>query len=232
MDFKTIYASQAVAYQRMIDYEDYQGHLLPALAAIRPLDGLDVVEFGAGTGRLTVLLAPLVGTLRAFDASAHMLALAGERLGAIDAAHVQLAVADNACLPVPDACADLALEGWSFGHLTGWYPDTWRQEAARALAELERVLRPGGTALLIETLGTGTETPQPPNAALADLYAWLEGEEGFTHAWIRTDFQFPTPQVAADATRFFFGDALADDLLAGGKTILPECTGLWWKDSF
>ena len=199
MDFKTIYASQAEAYQRMIDFEDYQGHLLPALAAIRPLDGLDVVEFGAGTGRLTVLLAPLVGTLRAFDASAHMLALAEERLGAIDAPHVQLAVADNARLPVPDDCADLALEGWSFGHLTGWYPDTWRQEAARALAELERVLRPGGTALLIETLGTGTEMPAAaqcrPGRAIR-----LAGRGARLHARLDSN-RLPVPHAAGRRRR-------------------------------
>jgi ubiquinone/menaquinone biosynthesis C-methylase UbiE len=229
VDFKTIYASRAEAYQRMIDYEDYQGHLLPALEAICPLAGLDVVEFGAGTGRLTVLLVPLVGSIQAFDASAHMLSVAERHLRQTGTRNWQLDVADNAHLPVPDGCADFALEGWSVGHLTGWYPDTWRQEAARVLAELRRVLRPGGTAILIETLGTGIEQPQPPNAALADLYAWLEADHGFTRTWIRTDYRFPSPEVAAESTRFFFGDALAGDLLAGGKTILPECTGLWWR---
>jgi len=34
---------------------------------------LDVVEFGAGTGRITRLLAPEVQSIRAFDASEHML---------------------------------------------------------------------------------------------------------------------------------------------------------------
>jgi len=227
--FKTIYASRAADYQRMIDYEDDQVCLLPALDSIHPLAGADVVEFGAGTGRLSVLLAPTVRSLRAYDASAHMLAVARRRQAATGRRNWRLAVADNAHLPAPDARADLAVEGWSFGHLTGWYPDTWREEVRAPLAEMRRVLRPGGTAVVIETLGTGVEHPQPPNAALAELYALLEGEYGFQCLWIRTDYAFPSPEVAAGATRFFFGDELADRLLAERRTILPECTGLWWR---
>ncbi len=228
VDFRTIYASRAADYQRLIDHEDAGGNLLPALERIRPLRGLDVVEFGAGTGRLTVLLAPVVRSIRAFDASFHMLNLAVERLrtGGLNA---PVAVADNARLPLPAASADLAIEGWSFGHLTGWYPETWPEEADRALNEMWRVLRPGGTAIVIETLGTGRETPLPPTAALADFYRRLEDQYGFASLWIRTDYRFASPGQAAGATRFFFGDALADELLAGRHTILPECTGLWWR---
>ncbi len=227
--FKTIYASRAADYQRMINYEDVQGCLLPALDSIHPLAGADAVEFGAGTGRLSVLLAPHVRSLRAYDASAHMLAVARRRLAATGRRNWRLGVADNARLPAPDACADLAVEGWSFGHLTGWVPQTWREAIRAPLAELRRVLRPGGTAVVIETLGTGVEQPQPPNAALAALYALLEEEYGFQRFWIRTDYVFPSPEVAAESTRFFFGDELADRLLAERRTILPECTGLWWR---
>ncbi len=228
-DFQTIYARHAAAYQRMIAYEDYQGHLLPALARIRPLDGLDVVEFGAGTGRLTVLLAPLVRRIWAVDRSAHMLGVAASRLAVSGARGWRLAVADSRQMPFPAACADLALEGWSFGHLTGWHPDNWPDEVRRALAEMMRLLRPGGTALVIETLGTGRETPHPPTGALAAFYALLENEYGFASSCIRTDFCFESPQQGADLTRFFFGDELADGLLRENRRVLPECTGLWWR---
>ena len=52
-DYQAIYQNQAAQYELMVSREDYQGNLLPALNAIRPLAGLDVVELGAGTGRLT-----------------------------------------------------------------------------------------------------------------------------------------------------------------------------------
>ncbi|RAP21073.1 hypothetical protein C2W64_03656 [Brevibacillus laterosporus] len=30
------------------------------------------------------------------------------------------------------------------------------------MSEIKRVLRPGGTAIIFETMGTGYETPHPP----------------------------------------------------------------------
>ena len=90
-------------------------HLLPALDAICALSGLEVVEFGAGTGRLTRLLTPHVHTIRAYDVSPHMLATGRETLLATGTDNWTLAVADNRWLPEAATSADLVIEGWSFG---------------------------------------------------------------------------------------------------------------------
>lgn len=225
--FREIYAHHADLYDRLVSYEDYEGHLLPALMAICPLQGQDVVEFGAGTGRVTALLAPHVRTLYAFDASHHMLGVAARRLRNMP--NVRLAVAENGALPLPAALADVAIEGWSFGHATEWHPKRWQKHIRAALAEMHRVLRPGGTMILIETLGTGRESPQPPSERLAAFYAWLENALGFSHTWVRTDYRFPSPQEAERLVRFFFGDDLAERVVRERLTFLPECTGLWWR---
>lgn len=229
VDFKAIYAEQAAAYQRMIAHEDYQGHLFLALDRLCMLSGIDVVEFGAGTGRLTVMLAPLVRRILAFDISTHMLETAVTRLRAGGWTNWLAGIADNARLPVAANCADLAIEGWSFGHLTGWYPESWHGEIDRVVNEMCRVVRPGGMAIILETLGTGYEQPQPPTDELAVFYHLLEVKYGFKSEWIRTDYQFESPEQAAENTRFFFGDELADRLIAKQQSILPECTGIWWR---
>ncbi len=77
---KEVYEAHADQYERLIQREDYQGNILSAIESYCPLDGLDVVELGAGTGRLTRLLAPYVKSIKAFDASAHMLETAAESL--------------------------------------------------------------------------------------------------------------------------------------------------------
>jgi ubiquinone/menaquinone biosynthesis C-methylase UbiE len=228
--FRRIYAAHADRYDQMVSREDYQGNLLPALEHIRPLAGLDVVEFGAGTGRLTRLLAPLVHSIRAFDVSRHMLGVASDSLRRMGLNNWHLAVADNSSLPAGSGCADLAIEGWSFGHATGWYPDHWREVIGAALAEMRRVLRPGGTAVVIETLGTGFETPHPPNPVLAEFYLWLEREHGFAPSWVRTDYRFESLEEAVELTRFFFGDELAGQVEQHGWIILPECTGIWRRE--
>ena len=227
--FQNIYAHHADQYEALVAREDYQGNILAALQQIRPLHNLDVVEFGAGTGRLTCLLAPLVKSIRAYDASAHMLDVATARLRALNLANWQTAVADNRRLPTESGSADLAIEGWSFGHCVGWFPGSWREEIDGALAEMRRVLRSGGTMVLLETLGTGRETPQPPTAGLAECYAWLEQERGFNASALRTDYRFGSLTEAERLTRFFFGDELADTVVQNNWVNLPECTGIWWQ---
>lgn len=227
--FEEIYAEHGDAYDALVSREDYQGNLFRTLDGITPLAGLDVVELGAGTGRLTRMLVPVVGSIRAFDASAHMLEVARRHLSETGLDNWSLEVAPNDRLPVADASADLALEGWSIGHAVGWYPETWREEIGRALGEMRRVLRPSGTMIVIETLGTGAETPTPPTEGLAQLYQWLEQEHGFERLAIRTDYRFMNVAEADTLTRFFFGDALADRIVRENMMILPECTGVWWK---
>jgi ubiquinone/menaquinone biosynthesis C-methylase UbiE len=78
-----VYQQHAEQYERLIQREDYQNHILRAVEQICPLKGMDVVDLGAGTGRLTRILAPHVGTIRAYDSSAHMLARAQSCLHAM-----------------------------------------------------------------------------------------------------------------------------------------------------
>src|SRR5215213_5558116 len=94
-DYQAIYQNQAAQYDLMVSREDYLGNLLPALQGIHALDGLDVVEVGAGKGPLTKLLAPLVGSLLALDISEHMLVKLRENLP-----DVSIIASDNRSLPL------------------------------------------------------------------------------------------------------------------------------------
>jgi len=104
--------------------------------------------------------------------------------------------------------------------------DDWRAHVGRALAEMRRALEPGAPLVVIETLGTGSETPAPPNPGLAEYYAWLEAQ-GFARMTIRTDYRFASVDDAATVTGFFFGPTFAERVRAQGWARVPECTGIW-----
>ena len=228
-DFHEVYRAHATEYEAMVSVEDYEGNVPALIQRIAPAKGKTVLDIGAGTGRLTILLAPEAAEVIAVDRAPAMLEITGERARNAGYANVETRIADHRSLPLPDESVDLAVAGWTFGHSTEWDAD-WKTEIGKSLAEAFRVLKPGARLIIFETMGTGSETPAPPNAALAALYAWFEGDQGFTeHGWLRTDYRFETPEQGAELTRFFFGDEMADRILADRMTILPECTGWWAK---
>ena len=227
-DHKEIYRKQASEYEVLVSREDYQKNLPRALGQIRPFDGLDVVELGAGTGRLTCMMAPFAKTILVSDISGHMLDVAAAKLEKTGLQNWTVTVADNRALPFVNRVADISIAGWSLGYNTMWHADSWRKEIGQALAEMKRVLRPGGTVVILETLGTGSEKPCPPTDDLATYYAWLEKEHGFSSTWIRTDYRFESLSEAQEATRFFFGNEFADRIGRENWVTLPECTGIWW----
>jgi len=225
--FARIYAERADAYEAMTSREDYKGNLPATLAGICDTEGMDIVDLGSGTGRLAAMLAPKAHSVAAFDLSPAMLRVADCRLRAGGLENWRTAVADHRGIPLPGACADVVLSGWSLVYTVVWYPETWQQELYRALREIQRVLRPGGTVVVFETMGTGHETPNPP-ADLLPYFGALE-DAGFLSTWFRTDFRFADEEEAKSITTFFFGDEIADAIQGDAPAILPECTGVWWR---
>jgi ubiquinone/menaquinone biosynthesis C-methylase UbiE len=221
-----IYLTEAQQYEALVSREDYQGNILKALDEVVNVDGLDVLDLGAGTCRLAGLLAPRIRSLRAFDLSAHMLSLCRAKLQKSNLKDWVTAVADHRRLPVPSHSADLMVSGWSVSYVAVWNPERWREELDAWYREAKRVLRAGGTIVLFESLGTGNETPQPLTH-LENVYRWLD-ETGFQNKWIRTDYKFDSYQQAAKIAGFFFGEEMQRRIMNEKLSILPECTGVYW----
>jgi len=225
-DLMAIFQEQAPKYDLLVSREDYQGNLLQCLRSIVPVEGRRVVELGAGTGRLTRQLAPLAASIDAFDAAEPMLKVAETRLRALGLGNWRLQVADNRKVPVQTQWADVVVAAWSICCLAAYEGEGWIREVQTALGEMQRVTAPGGTALIIETLGTGYSTPNAP-AELRPYYQLLE-REGFNSVFIRTDYLFQNMEEAVDLTTFFFGkDPLGALLQTDHGVLLPECTGVW-----
>lgn len=215
-------------YELLVSKEDLDGNIPAAIAEIVDVTGKDVVDIGAGTGRLACMLAPNARRLTAVDFAADMLRIAADKLTGMGLSNWKVAVADSRQLPLEDRSADVVTAGWSICYLGSSNQAEWEADLRRVMDEIDRILKPGGTVIIFETLGTGNEEPAVP-ASLASYYGALVEQYGFRYRWIRTDYRFDSPDQAERLCRDFFGDELGDRIREGQSSVVPECTGIWWK---
>lgn len=224
-DHDQIYMKQAEMYERMISKQPL---LADTMKEIRDYRNLDVVDLGAGTGRLSSVIAADAKSLICTDNSKAMLELLQSKLAQLELNNWTTIVADHRNLPVETASIDLVVSGWSISYLTNTNHPTWQNNIRTIMSEISRVLRPHGTVIIIETMGTGTKTPNPPDF-LTNYYRVLEEEYGFQHRWVRMDYHFSSIEEARELTGFFFGDEMAEKVRENYWITVPECAGIWWK---
>lgn len=107
------------------------------VARSEPGNGDRAVDIGAGTGLLTLALAERVEHVWALDISPAMCEYLRAKATSAELVNVEIAVGSAVSLPLVDATADLVVSNYCFHHLSD--PDK-----RRALAEIHRVLVPGG----------------------------------------------------------------------------------------
>lgn len=219
-----IYQTEAEMYDLLISK---QPSLFPVIDALKPVAGLDILDLGAGSGRLTCQLAPKAKSILALDESQAMLDVTANKLQKAGLQNWSTRVADHRALPVQNQSVDLVVSGWSICYLGSSNLPKWKTNIRQVMAEIQRVLRPGGCAIIMENFGTASETPDPPSF-LNDYFELLEKEFGLSTTWVRADYAFDTLEEAERLTRFFFGDDIADRVVRKGWVHVPECAGVWW----
>lgn len=111
-----------------------------AIAALLPADAV-VADLACGSGAVTSLLAPAVGRVIGVDASPEMLRAARARTKGLG--NVELRRGDLVELPLETASCDAALMLLALTHVA---------DPAAVLAEMARILRPGGRAVVVDLL--------------------------------------------------------------------------------
>lgn len=141
-------------------------HLHALLALVDA--SLTVGDLGCGTGQVSELIAPHVAKVIAVDGSADMVQAARRRLKG--STKVDVRRGDMEALPIDDAQLDVAIVALVLHHVP---------EPVRALAEVGRVLRPGGRVLIVDMLPHDREEYQQQMG-----HVWL----GFSEKTIKKHF--------------------------------------------
>jgi arsenite methyltransferase len=129
--------------QRMYSTPDVVRQRAEVLALLAAQPGERVLDVGSGPGFLVASLADAVGASGAvtgLDQSASMNAVARDLLA--DRPWAVIDTGDASALPYPDRAFDAAVSTQVYEYVA---------DVATALAELRRVLRPGGRALVLDT---------------------------------------------------------------------------------
>lgn len=137
---EAFFAGAAGAWDRL--REELYGRRYTELALRALVDpGWVVADLACGSGAVAAEVAPWVSRVVAVDRSAAMLRAARRRLARLG--NVELRQGDLEELPLEDGSCDAALLLLAL---------TYVADAPRAVAEMARVLRPGGRAVIVDLL--------------------------------------------------------------------------------
>jgi len=139
-DSQAFFAGAAGQWDRLRDELYGKSFTTAAIMGLLPSNET-VADLGCGTGPLAAAIAPFVRRVIAVDNSPAMLKAASKRLE--DFKNVDLKRGDLSSLPIDDANCDAALLVLAL---------TYVADASIVLAEMSRILKPNGRAVIVDLL--------------------------------------------------------------------------------
>jgi SAM-dependent methyltransferase len=207
---------------------DPDGRLLSTLRTTASWSDRDVLDLGCGTGFHLPLFAAEARSVVGVEPHADLAALARRRTRRLANVTVLEGVAQQ--LPLPDASVDVVHDRWAYFFGPGAEP---------GLRELDRIVRRGGTAMVIDNDGTrstfgswfrrGFPTVDP-----VAIERWWS-----THGWTRTPvdmgWRFDSREDLEAVVRIEFAPEVAEAVLAehwaaGGRLEIDYAVNVWSRE--
>jgi ubiquinone/menaquinone biosynthesis C-methylase UbiE len=187
----------------------------------------DVLDLGCGTGFHLPRFAATARTVTGVEPHADLLALARRRTRRLPNVTVTAGMAQS--VPLPDASVDVVHARWAYFFGPGSEP---------GLAELARVVRRGGTALVIDndpsrsTFGGWFRRGYPEVDPDAVERFW--SRQGWTRMSVDMGWRFGSRSDLEAVVRIELPTAVADEVLAehwsgGGGLEVDYAVNVWWR---
>ena len=203
---------------------DRAGLIEAAMASLHPFDGADLVDVGCGTGFHLPRFASL-GCASVVGVEPHLplVSLAEQRISGMPGVQVLEGAAQ--ALPLADGSVDIAQARWAYFFGAGCEP---------GLGELERVLRPGGTAYVIDndatrsTFGRWFTRAYPSYDPVAVERFWAR--QGWSRERLTIQWTFDSRDDLESVVRIEFPETAAEGILAEHeRTDVDYAVNLWWR---
>lgn len=203
---------------------DRAGVIDATIDALHPLHGADLLDLGCGSGFHLHLFADRGA--RAVGVEPH-LPLAERARGRLAAggATASVVAGDAEAIPLGDSSIDVVHARWAYFFGAGCEP---------GLAELARVLRPGGIACLVDndatrsTFGAWFRRAYPAYDPVAVQRFW--DRQGFTTERLTIHWTFDRREDLEAVTRIELPPETAADVLAEHDALTVDCgVALRWR---
>ncbi len=194
-----------------------------AMESLAPWRGRTLLDLGCGTGFHLPRFADSAAQVVGVEPHPDLLAIARRRVRRLPQVEVLLGTAQ--AIPLPDAAVDVVHARWAYFFGPGCEP---------GLAELDRVVRPGGTAFVIDNdatrstfgswlqRGYPSRDPQP----IAEFWTKL----GWQRESLDMRWEFDNRPDFEDVLRIEFPIELAETLIAEHPGLTVDyAINLWWR---
>ena len=204
---------------------DPDGLIEASMSGIHEWTGQQVLDVGCGSGFHLPRFAQTASHVLGVEPHEPLAILARQRLCELSLTNASVLDGVAQDLPLADDSVDVAHARWAYFFGPGCEP---------GLAELERVLRPGGTAFVIDndasrsTFGRWFRRARPAYDPVAVERFWAR--QGWSRERIDIRWSFDTRADFESVLRVEFAETLADGILAehDGSGV-DYAVNLWWR---
>lgn len=206
---------------------DPDGRLEAAMAAVlggSGWAGRAVLDVGCGTGFHLPRFAATAASVTGVEPHPDLAALARRRTRRLP--HVTVLDGTAQAIPVPDASVDVAHARWAYFFGPGCEP---------GLAELDRVVRRGGTAFVIDNDPTRSTFGRwfrrgYPHLPAPEVVERFWSTRGWTRVPVDIRWSFSSRADLESVVRIELTREVADEVLAGHEgTEVDYAVNLWWR---
>ncbi len=187
---------------------DRAGAISGLMQQLGPWADRDLLDVGCGTGFHLPLFAEAARSVTGVEPHGDLAAIARRRVRRLDNVTVLQASATD--LPLPDDSVDVMHARWAYFFGPGCEP---------GLAELDRVMRPGGRAFVIDndptrsTFGEWFRLGYPDQDYVAVVQFWED--QGWDRHRLDIAWTFDSREDLEAVVRIEFAADAADEILAG-----------------
>jgi SAM-dependent methyltransferase len=195
------------------------GHVLAAMRGLAPWTSRTIVDLGCGSGYWLPVYAADAGRVVGVEPDQVLLGAAERRTAGVPGVEVLAGSAEH--IPLPDHCADVVHARFAYFFPVGVNAGAAPQDTTAGLAEVLRVLRPGGRLIVVDNdyrwgefaglLAASAANPPLQTAARTD--AWWAARGASRHE-VRSELRFATREDLAAVLRIELPADVADGWLS------------------